>query len=352
MDKIIKLIKLIILLSASFAMCVIVFNYGKGFYDEYMHEYKGTESFDGEDVEVVIPEGASVKKIAKILKDAGLIDYERAFIKRKQNEYADYSLSSGTFVLNTGMTTLEMMQAMTPKDDTPVVLSYLTIPEGYTIDQIAAKCDDQGICTRKEFINAVNSVTSSEFSYLDEVPAGANVKYRLEGYLFPATYEIYEDTTAEILVARMLQAFKDYYNEELKLRAEVLGYSTFDVITRASIVEREARVADERPIIAGVFNNRLAADMPLQVDPTVLYPLTDGMYDKDEVLYEDLEIDSPYNTYKYPGLPVGPICNPGLACIEAVLYPTEHGYYYYHVDNEEAGTHIFTETYDEHLESQ
>ena len=120
----------------------------------------------------------------------------------------------------------------------------------------------------------------------------------------------------------------------------------------ASIVEREAKVAEERATIAGVINNRLDIDMPLQMCPTVLYPLTDGMYDQSQVIYEDLEIESPYNTYKYSGLPEGPICNPGLACIEAVLYPEEHTYYYYHVGDEEAGTHIFTETYQEHVDTQ
>ena len=123
-------------------------------------------------------------------------------------------------------------------------------------------------------------------------------------------------------------------------------------MTRASIIEREAKIDEERAIIAGVMNNRLSAGMPLQMCPTVLYPLTDGMYDQSKVYYEDLELDSPYNTYKYEGLPVGPICNPGLACINSVLYPQEHGFYYYHIDNEDEGTHVFTETYEEHVDTQ
>ena len=105
-------------------------------------------------------------------------------------------------------------------------------------------------------------------------------------------------------------------------------------------------------MVAGVINNRLAEGMPLQIDPTVLYPLTDGLYDKETMYYDDLELDSPYNTYKYPGLPVGPICNPGIASIDAVLNPAQHNYLYYHVENEETGEHIFTETYEEHLNTQ
>ena len=114
------------------------------------------------------------------------------------------------------------------------------------------------------------------------------------------------------------------------------------------MIEREAKLGEERPTIAGVINNRLNADMLLQIDSTALYPLTNGMYDKSEVTYEDIEIDSPYNTYLYKGLPVGPICNPGLACINAVLEPEEHSYLYYHVIDEETGKHIFTETLEEH----
>jgi UPF0755 protein len=117
------------------------------------------------------------------------------------------------------------------------------------------------------------------------------------------------------------------------------------------MIERECRIPDERPVIAGVINNRLKDDMPLQIDSTVLYPITDGMYDRQEVTYDDLEVDSPYNTYKYTGMPAGPICNPGLACIEAVLEPTEHNYYYYHIVDAETGEHAFFETYEEHVNS-
>lgn len=348
-SNIIKLIKAIILATASFALIIIVFKYAKGFYDEYMDELKGTESYVGVDVVVTIPEGASVKKIAKILKDAGLIEYESAFIKRKENEF-EGSLSSGTFTLNTGMTTLEMMEAMAPDDSEPVAVAYLTVPEGFSIDQIAQKCEDNDVCSSQDFINAVNSVTKSEFPYLEDVPAGADVRYRLEGYLFPATYSIYEDTTAESLVQDMLKAFDDYYDDEIRLRADYLGLNSYEVITMASMIEREASVDEERARIAGVYYNRLKEGMLLQVDPTVLYPLTKGLYNKQEVLYEDLELDSPYNTYIYSGLPVGPICNPGLACINAALYPEEHNYYYYHLVDEEEGTHVFTETFEEHLE--
>lgn len=348
----IRFIKGLILSLAVVVLCMHVYDYGKGYYNIYMEEYKGMEHSEGEDVVVEIPEGASVKEIAAILKKAGLIRYESAFTRRLQDSEYRGRLQSGTYTLNTGMNTLEMMAEMSPVYDEDAPLDKLVVPEGYTVEMIAAKCEEQGICTKQEFLNAVNSVTTTDFPYLADVPTGADVEYKLQGYLFPATYDIYATTTAESLVEWMLETFDNYYTEVLQQRAEELGYSSFEVLTRASIVEREAKIDDERPLIAGVMNNRLAQGMPLQMCPTVLYPLTDGMYDQSQVLYTDLELESPYNTYKNSGLPVGPICNPGIACINAVLYPAEHSYMYYHVGDEEAGTHIFTETYEEHVDTQ
>ena len=149
----------------------------------------------------------------------------------------------------------------------------------------------------------------------------------------------------------MIQAFKNYYTTELQDLAAERGLNSFQVLTLAAMVEREAKLDSERPKIAGVLNNRLNQNMLLQIDSTVLYPLTNGLYNKEVVTYDDLEVDSPYNTYKYSGMPVGPICNPGLACIKAVLQPEEHNYLYYHVINEETGEHIFTETLEEHEET-
>lgn len=347
-----RTIKGVVLALASVTLAIIVFKYCKGFYDEYMDEYKGTESTQGVDVEIVVPEGATVKEVAQILKDKGLIKYKSAFTRRMQDSEYRGKLQSGTYTLNTGMNTLEMIAIMCPIYDETVPIDKLVVPEGFTVEMIAARCEEQGICTAKEFLNAVNSVTAEDFPYLADVPAGANVKYKLQGYLFPATYDIYTTTTAESLVEWMCETFENYYTDDLKARAEELGYSSYDVVTRASIIEREAKVETERPTIAGVINNRLKSDMKLQMCPTVLYPLTDGMYDQSQVYYTDLDLDSPYNTYMYDGLPVGPICNPGIACINAVLYPEEHSYFYYHVSDEDEGTHIFTETYEEHVDTQ
>lgn len=323
----------------------------KSMYDDFMDEYKGTETVQGEDVTVTIPKGASAKSVAKILHEAGLIDYEYAFVKRiKESDYRG-KLQPGIYTLNTGMNTMEMIEILCYVEPVKTVVGTITIPEGFSIEQIAARCEEQGICTAEEFLEEVESGNHQPpFDAGDKDTSG--IKYALQGFLFPATYDIYEDTTAASLIDAMLVKFSSVYTDEFRGKAVELGYSDYEVMIMASIVEREAKIEEERPVIAGVIYNRLEIDMPLQMCPTVLYPLTDGMYDVTEVLYDDLEIESPYNTYKYNGLPVGPICNPGEASIRAVLYPDDNNYLYYHTSDAGDGSHIFSETYEDHLDTQ
>lgn len=324
--------------------------YGISIYKGYMKDYAGTDSTSGEDVVVEIPEGSSVKKIAAILHESGLITYEMAFVNRvKESEYRG-KLRYGTYTLNTGMNTMEMIEILGASEAESSALQTLTVPEGYSVEQIAARVAEQGICSEEDFLSAVSSGQYS-YDFLDAVPAEAEVTYRLQGFLFPATYNIYEDTTAQSLVEMMLEKFYEVYSP-LTVMAEETGYNTYEIITMASIVEREAKLEEERPTIAGVIYNRLNINMALQMCPTVLYPLTSGRYDVSEVTYADLEIDSPYNTYKNTGLPVGPICNPGESSIRAVISPESHSYLYYHTSDAGDGSHIFTETYDEHIETQ
>jgi UPF0755 protein len=302
-------------------------------------------------VTIVVPEGASAKSVAGILHDAGLIDYEYAFVLRiKESDYRG-KLQPGTFTLNTGMSTMEMIEILCYIEPVKEVIDTLTVPEGFSLEQIAARCEEKGICTKEEFLNEANSGQHElPFSTGDMNTSG--VKYGIQGYLFPATYDIFEDTTAASLIDSMLEKFKSVYTSEYSARAAELGYSDYEILIMASIVEREAQIDSERAVIAGVIYNRLNDDMMLQMCPTVLYPMTDGMYDVTELTYDDLELVSPYNTYKNYGLPVGPICNPGQASIEAVLYPDSNDYLYYHTSDAGDGSHIFSSTYDEHLSTQ
>lgn len=346
-----KSTKPLVVIAVVLVILLAVLFYGYSQYKIYQEEYQGTESTQGEDVVVVIPEGAATKQIAQILKDNGLIQFPSAFVKRvKESEYRG-TLQPGEFTLNTGMSTWEMIEIMGYVAPTREVMATLTIPEGFSIEQIAARVEEQGLFTREEFLEAVQENTYS-YDFLDSIPEGINVNYRLQGFLFPATYDIYEETTAHDLVDMMLRKFDEVYSSGMRAQAEAMNYTAFEVVNRAAIVEREAKLDEERPIIAGVINNRLEQGMMLQMCPTVLYPITNGIYDKSDVTYDDLEVESLYNTYKNTGLPVGPICNPGAVSLNAVLYPEEHSYLYYHVDNEEIGSHIFTETYEEHVQTQ
>ena len=344
----VKLVKLIVGLLAAFMLFLIVRDYIMDYKDAYDYELTSTESEPGEEVVVEIPKDASAKEIASILHEEGLIRFERAFVKRLQNSEYRGKLQSGKFTLHKGMNTLEMMEIMAKEDENSKIIKHLTIPEGFTVDMIAAKCQEEGICSKTEFINAVKSITASDFEYLEDVPSGADVRYKLEGYLFPATYDIAKNTTAIDVVNMMLNAFKAYYTADIKSSAMELGLNSYQVLTVASMIEREAKIAHERPMIASVIYNRIDQDMLLQIDSTVLYPMTDGRYDVEKLAVDDLSLNSPYNTYVYKGLPVGPICNPGLACISAAVAPDETPYLYYRIVDEEKGEHSFSETYEEH----
>ena len=341
----------LLIVTILFVIILAGLGYGYSVYSGYQKEYAGTETKEGTDVVIEIPQGSSTKAIAQILKEHGLIKYPSAFVKRvKESEYRGV-LQYGTFTLNTGMNTWQMIEIIGAHEEAAQAIGKITIPEGFSVEMIAARAAEQGICTQEEFLQAANAV-DYQYDFLADIPADAKLNYKLQGFLFPATYDIYEGMTARDLVEDMLEAFAVTYNSSMRSKAAELGYTAFEVVTRASIVEREAKVTEERPIIAGVINNRLAIDMPLQMCPTALYPVTKGMYDKGEVLIEDTQYDSPYNTYVYEGLPVGPICNPGAASISAVLNAEVHEYLYYHVDDPNVGNHIFTKDYQEHLNTQ
>lgn len=313
-------------------------------------EYSASGKEGGKEVTFEIKQGQGVRTIAENLKEAGLIKSNIAFILKVKNMGASSALRYGTFVLNEGAGLETLITQLTSGGAQKATKSF-TIPEGYSIEKMAVKLEEDGICSAEDFLAAVEK--DYEFDFLESIPADADVKYRLQGFLYPDTYSIFEDATAEDIVRTMLEQFDAKFTADMRAKAEGLGKSIFEVVIEASIVEREAQKSEERNMIAGVIVNRLEINMPLQMCPTALYPVTDGMYDKSTVTYDDIEIDSPYNTYKYSGLPVGPICSPGVVCMEAVLEPAEHNYLFYHVDeSKNDGSHIFTETYQEHTQTQ
>jgi UPF0755 protein len=227
----------------------------------------------------------------------------------------------------------------------------LTFPEGLRAEEVAALLDGNGIADRDEVMALVSASGPTGRPHVDRRPEGAG----LEGYLFPDTYEFEPSSGAEAAIGRMLDTFEARVGPEVPAEFDTAVASLHDVVTLASIVEREAMVEDERPIIARAFLNRLEAPpYLLNADPTVQYALgfqpDQGSWWKRPLGREDLAVDSDYNTYTTPGLPPGPISSPRLASIVAVLRPAE-GAWQYFVANDKAcdGTHVFAETYDEHL---
>jgi len=292
-------------------------------------------------VEVAIPQGASTKQIAEILKQSGLINSEFTFRLKSKISGADGLYNYGTFYLNKDMTAEQIIAAL-QTTSVAQTQNKITIPEGYTVKQIAALIDEKSIATTQEFLDEVNNGTF-DYDFLEGVPKR---DFYLEGYLFPDTYYLSGNETSHDIIVMMLNRFEQIYNENIKSYVDSSGYTLDQLVTVASMVESESKLDEERPIIAGVIYNRLDIDMLLQIDATVQYALST----KNEVVTEnDLTVDSPYNTYKYKGLPQGPICSPGLTSLEAAVKPEKHNYYYYVLKERGGSEHTFTENYDDFL---
>jgi UPF0755 protein len=220
-----------------------------------------------------------------------------------------------------------------------------TIPEGYNITQIARTLEEAGICWKEDFYNEVE-FGNFAYSFLADCPPG---KERLEGFLYPETYEVYEDATAHDVVGKMLAQFDSLFKPEFYTQAESRGLSVRDVVTMGSIIERESLAAEERPLMAGVFYNRLAQGMKLESCATIQYILGEP---KQFLTNADTQIESPYNTYLHEGLPPGPICNPRMASIEAALYPDDNEYIFFVLSPDLDGTHRFSADYNEFLRNK
>ncbi len=307
-------------------------------------EYTRTTSSD-QPVIVEIPQGASESQIAEILKDKGVIDYEINFKLKMMNSKHRGKLNYGKYLLYKKMNIEDAIEILAlPIQQKKGVT--LTIPEGFSAEMIAARCENLGICSAEAFLNELATGTF-DYEFISNIPKNENVKYRLQGYLFPSTYAFALNTPAHDVIDTLLSEFEVQY-ESVKHKLPE-GMTMAEAINRAALIEREAKLDEERALISGVIQNRLDIGMILQIDASVVYAISNGLYNVDRVLYSDLEVDSRYNTYKYTGLPAGPICNPGIKSIEAAMTPAEHNYLYYHTDTEKNdGSHIFSETYAQH----
>lgn len=313
----------------------------------FWREYSRTESGAGQDVTISIEEGCTTKQVGNILKDAGLIRYKSAFyLKIYFSEYRG-KLRYGEFTLNDGMCLDDLVEALVTGGAQKEERRF-TIPEGYSIPMIAKKLEKEDIISADEFLDAVQNL-AGDVNFAGQLPDKDKVLYQMEGFLFPDTYFLPETVTAEELIHKFLDEFQGKMTEERLKRAKILGMTMEEVVTRASLVQKETERAEEYPTVAGVINNRLEKNMNLQFDSTVVYAMSDGLYGVERVLYAHLELDSPYNTYKNKGLPPGPICNPSLEAIDGVLHPESHEYLYFQTDQvKNDGSNLYFKTYEEH----
>jgi UPF0755 protein len=292
----------------------------------------------------VVDMGETAASIAGRLQDIGLISDATLFRRFLQYNGLDASLEAGEYQLRRNMNMREIAEALQHSRMQEVAI---TIPEGWRAEQISDLLTADNIMDGSVFLAAVRQGVAIDHPLLADRPAGVGY----EGYLFPETYRLPAQATSEDLLTRMLDTMESRLPIDWQSMASAQGLSFYEVLTVASIVEREAVVPDERPIIASVYLNRLQKGMYLEADPTVQYAMgyqpESGQWWKTPVTLEEYEnVNSPYNTYLYPGLPPGPICNPGISSILAVLQPTPTNYLFFLGRGD--GSHIFSETFEEH----
>jgi UPF0755 protein len=297
---------------------------------------------------VTIQPGSTANDIGAELQQRGLVRSSLAFRYAADQAGVGSSLSAGDYELSKSMSTPEIIEVLAKGEVKRGLV--VTIPEGWRNEQIADRLDASGFTSRADFMQALAAPPS--VPGFESLPPPAPTS--LEGYLFPETYEVPQATSGSHAAELMLKMFNQRVGDLVRGSTES-HLNPQQVITLASIVEREAKVPSERATIASVYLNRLAKNMPLQADPTVQYAIAtrDGSaaaaYSYWRPLSaDDLQVSSPYNTYQNQGLPPGPICNPGEASIRAVMQPDHTDYLYFVAKNDGSGTHLFARTLDEH----
>lgn len=278
-----------------------------------------------EPVEIVIPQGSSASSTARLLQDKGVIGSATIFQTAAALTGLDRKLRPGRYPMRRGMPISEALRFLKAGGSEDV---RVTIPEGFMARQIAERLAAAGVCPAADFLSYVRT-------------------NRLEGYLFPATYKFGPDTSAEKAARRLHDEFRRQIESEFEQTSPKPNLTLLQTVTLASIVEREAVLAAEKPRIASVYLNRMKLRMRLEADPTVQYALGNW---KKRLTISDLRDSSPYNTYTHFGLPPGPICSPGLASVRAVLKPAQTDYLYFVADAK--GGHVFSRTIEEHMKAK
>lgn len=326
---------------ASFGLVLIlliaVIIAGAGY--KYIHGIgEPLDSSSQEKISVDIPSGSGTAAIGRILEEDGVIKSARQFKIKSRMDKNDGKYRTGVYELSPSMDMDEIMQIL--MDGSQNTLRFM-VPEGYTLKQIADKFAETGNGTAEDFLNETEN-GDFDFEYNDQMVDGEK---RYEGFLYPDTYEIYKNESAHGIIQRMLTRFEQVYDAAAdEATVDTSKYSVFDLVTVASLIEREVKLDEERPLVASVIYNRLNKNMKLQMCSTVQYALGTP---KARLMNSDLKIDSPYNTYQNAGLPAGPIASPGQASISAALHPADTDYLYFVLTSAGSGKHNFASTGDD-----
>ena len=285
----------------------------------------------GEDQLFIVREGATLKEVAASLEKFGMVKARFPVIVWGKLHGYDRQIKAGEYSLNRTMTPIEILEKLIKGN----ILTYsVTIPEGFTAHQIADLLHEKGLCDKEAFLSSVHDASVDQ----EDGIAGTD----LEGYLYPDTYKFARGISPVSIVRMMVMRFREKM-EPLREKVEESGMTMNEIVTLASIVEKETGSAEERPVIASVFFNRLKKGMRLESDPTVIYGIADF---NGNLTKEDLNRPGPYNTYTEKGLPPGPIASPGIDSIRAVLYPSNTDFLFFVSKND--GTHYFSKTLREH----
>ena len=296
-------------------------------------------TINGGDNYIIFKKNSTLEQVAKQLQEKNIVKSQDAFIYYAKAKGLKRSIEGGNFIIepNTKLNDL-IIRLKAGKSE----FSVITIPEGHTLYQIASKLEENKLVKKEDMLKEELNILKANTLILSK----KDVFYDLEGYLFPDTYYFPNDAKKGEVINIMVDRFKLVFTDKYKARAKELAFDVNEVVTIASLIEREAANDSERSRIAGVIHNRLKIGMPLQVDAAVIYANTKGEKNIDKVYYNTLKIKSKYNTYLYKGLPPGPIASPGKPSIEATLYPEKNDYLYYVA---KGNGHVFSKTYEEHL---
>lgn len=313
-------------------------------YAYYKNSLKPVLTSDKESINLEIPAGSSSKTIGKILEENDLIRNQWVFLLRAKALDTDSYLKAGQYKLSKSMDLDTIINSLIKGGKSGNTISF-TIPEGYEIKDIARKLDKEGIVNSDKFLKLAGNKEyfEEEFEFLKQIDDGQS----LEGFLFPSTYEIFEYQKEEDVIKKMLQAFENLYEKAIKTKIEDMDFDLNDIITLASIVEREAKLDQERTIISAVFHNRLKTNMNLQSCATVQYILGER---KEVLSIAETRIDSPFNTYINNGLPPSPIASPGEKSLIAAINPDDVDYLFFRLKDDD-GSHVFTRTFQEHKDA-